>query len=92
MRFELFESDGSRWLCKNIYARTERIMYEHVGKKKKNSLLCGVMERFYWLICEVWSCRKWPLVEFGHVNRFFQIEQSKDYKVFIIEIIMFKSF
>jgi hypothetical protein len=36
MHFELFESDGSRWLCKNIYARTQIIMYEHVGKKKKN--------------------------------------------------------
>jgi hypothetical protein len=36
MRFESFESDGSRWLCKNIYARTQTIMYEHVGKKKNN--------------------------------------------------------
>jgi hypothetical protein len=34
MRFELFESDGSRWLCNNISARTQIIMYEHVGKKK----------------------------------------------------------
>jgi hypothetical protein len=34
MRFESFESDGSRWLCKNSYARTQIIMYEHVGKKK----------------------------------------------------------
>jgi hypothetical protein len=33
MRFELFESDGSRWLCKNVYARTQIMMYEHVGKK-----------------------------------------------------------
>jgi hypothetical protein len=36
MGFELFESDGSRWLCKNIYARAKKIMYEHVGKIKKN--------------------------------------------------------
>jgi hypothetical protein len=36
MRFESFESDGSRWLCKNIYARTQTIMYEHIGKKKNN--------------------------------------------------------
>jgi hypothetical protein len=36
MRFESFESDGSRWLCKNIYAMTQIIMYEHVGKKKNN--------------------------------------------------------
>jgi hypothetical protein len=36
MRFELFEFDGSRWLCKNSYARTQVIMYEHFGKKKKN--------------------------------------------------------
>jgi hypothetical protein len=36
MRFELITSDGSRWLCKNIYARTQIIMYEHVRKKKKN--------------------------------------------------------
>jgi hypothetical protein len=37
MRIELFESNGSRWLCKNIYARTQIIMYENVGKKKKNN-------------------------------------------------------
>jgi hypothetical protein len=43
MRFELFESVGSRWLSKNIYTRTERIMYEHVGNKKKNSILCGAL-------------------------------------------------
>jgi hypothetical protein len=36
MRFESFESDSSRWLCNNIYARTQIIMDEHVGKKKKN--------------------------------------------------------
>jgi hypothetical protein len=36
MHFELFESEGSRWLCNNIYARTQIIMYEHVGKKKNN--------------------------------------------------------
>jgi hypothetical protein len=41
MHFELFESDGSRWLCKNSYANyagTQMIMYEHVGKKKKKKL------------------------------------------------------
>jgi hypothetical protein len=32
--YESFESDASRWLCKNIYARTQVIIYEHVGKKK----------------------------------------------------------
>jgi hypothetical protein len=36
MRFELFESVGSRWLCTNIFAWTQRIMYELVGKKKNN--------------------------------------------------------
>jgi hypothetical protein len=36
MFFELFEIDGSRWLCKNISARTQMIMYEHVGKKPNN--------------------------------------------------------
>jgi hypothetical protein len=36
MHFESFESDGSRWLCKHIYARTQIIMYEHVAKKKRN--------------------------------------------------------
>jgi hypothetical protein len=36
MRFDSFESDGSRWLCRNIYARTQIIMYENVGKKKNN--------------------------------------------------------
>lgn len=37
MRFELFENDGSRWLCKNIYARTQMIMQEHDEKKNKNN-------------------------------------------------------
>jgi hypothetical protein len=36
MRFESFESYGSRWLCKNIDDRTQVIMYELVGKKKSN--------------------------------------------------------
>jgi hypothetical protein len=36
MRFESFERYGSRWLCKNNNARTQIIMYEHDGKKKKN--------------------------------------------------------
>jgi hypothetical protein len=36
MRFESFESEGSRWLCKNIHARTQIMMYEHVGKKNNN--------------------------------------------------------
>jgi hypothetical protein len=36
MRFESFESDGSRWLCKNINARTQMIMYQHGGKKNNN--------------------------------------------------------
>jgi hypothetical protein len=36
MRFELFESEGSRWLCKSTNARPQKIMHEHVGKKKKN--------------------------------------------------------
>jgi hypothetical protein len=31
-----FESEGSRWLCKSFYARTQIILYVHVGKKKKN--------------------------------------------------------
>jgi hypothetical protein len=39
MRFELFESDGSRWICKNIYVMTKILMYEHVGKKKNNSFI-----------------------------------------------------
>jgi hypothetical protein len=33
---ESFESDGSRWLCKNIFARTQIILYDHVGEKRKN--------------------------------------------------------
>jgi hypothetical protein len=36
MLFESFESDGIRWLCKNIYARTQIMMSENVGKKKNN--------------------------------------------------------
>jgi hypothetical protein len=36
MRFESFESEGSRWLCKNIYAKTQIIMYGHVAKKNNN--------------------------------------------------------
>jgi hypothetical protein len=35
MRFELFESDGSK-LCKNIYARTQIITYDHVRKNNNN--------------------------------------------------------
>jgi hypothetical protein len=45
MYFELFENDGSRWLCENINARIRVIILAYVGikkkKKKKNSLLCG---------------------------------------------------
>jgi hypothetical protein len=38
----------------SVKTRSERIMYEHIGKKKKKmSLLCGIRERFYWLICDV---------------------------------------
>jgi hypothetical protein len=36
MRFESFESDGSRWLCKNINGRIQIIIYEHLGKKNNN--------------------------------------------------------
>jgi hypothetical protein len=36
MRFELFESDGSRWLCKNMETGTHIIMFEHVGKNNNN--------------------------------------------------------
>jgi hypothetical protein len=43
MRFELFDNDGSRWLCKNIYARTQLIMYEHVGKRKKKKKIYSVV-------------------------------------------------
>jgi hypothetical protein len=76
MRFELFESDGSRWLCMNIFSRTERIMHDHVGKKKKkkSSLLCGLSgigERFYWLICDVRSDGKMAVSKVVHVARFF---------------------
>jgi hypothetical protein len=35
MRFESFENDGSRWLCKNTPGH-RLIMFERVGKKKKN--------------------------------------------------------
>jgi hypothetical protein len=85
--FELFESDGSRWLCNNLNARTERIMYEHVGKKKKNSLLCGIGERFYWLICEVWSCGKWPFRKFCARGSFLLNWTLQGNKVFVIGII-----
>jgi hypothetical protein len=37
MRFESFESDSSRWLCKNIYAWTQIMMYTNVGKKNNNN-------------------------------------------------------
>jgi hypothetical protein len=56
MRFELFESDGSRWLCKNIYAGTQIMMYEMIERRRRRriySLLCGIGERFYWLNSEV---------------------------------------
>jgi hypothetical protein len=33
MRFELFESDGSRWLCENYNTWARVIKYEHVAKK-----------------------------------------------------------
>jgi hypothetical protein len=48
MRFELFESDGSRWLCKNISARGQRIMYEDVGKKKKILYSVVLGSDWYW--------------------------------------------
>jgi hypothetical protein len=51
MRFDLFESDGTRWLCRNLYTlytRTQILMYEHVGKKKKNlffrDFMCGCVK------------------------------------------------
>jgi hypothetical protein len=53
MRFELFENDGSRWLCKKINARTQLIMYEHVGKKKKNYLFFTLWYRGAILLAEM---------------------------------------
>jgi hypothetical protein len=53
MRFESFESDGSRWLCKNIYARTQIIIYELVGKKKKKNLFFTLWDRGVILLAEM---------------------------------------
>jgi hypothetical protein len=55
MSFELFESDGSRWLYRNIYATAQTTMY--VGKKKKKSFftLWALWYRGAILLAEIWG-------------------------------------